>query len=1135
MSQTHSPSVYPRHDIHKFRDLKPKLARDNWVIWKRELLGIVRERGLYANVLGTDILPSTSNQVTTMIGSIPHVGTTPLSQLINEWNDCNNITYNQIMLCVSPELQTAMDITDIASEAWKILVRKFESSDPSKISIVRTRYKNHHMTEGQSVVTYITTMKDFKNQLERMGEKIADSTHTATLLRNVPESWRPISQTIRMITRKPDEIEERLKAHEADLNALEISVQAGTAFAAQTKPTKTPPRPYPQNPPPLRPPYDPRQYPQNPPPLHSQYNPRQYPQNPPPQRPQHNPHAFTQNLPPHHFFNNPYHPHQPHNMQGPIYCNNCSRPGHPASRCYAQGGGLAGQMPWRYNGGINNRNIPIPAARPNQPPPPQYPNPPANKPTTGPPAHLAEETKGFIMIASTIMPPITEHISIAMTQNPQNHTWLIDSAASSHLSGNNSLFLDMKDTPPVTILTASGDTFIANQKGTINIRIASDPSLGLPDVPITLIDVIYTPKLSANLLSVGRMTSTDINVSFDKDSFTLTHQGQTLARGSRADNLYTFSAYAATREPTETGYYSNKPNDITLWHHRLAHAGFSTLEAMRRLNTADGYNPKINQGPTSPCFDCLYGKQTRAPFQKIEKTPDNIGDIIVSDICGPFELSMGGYKYFITWLELATRLGTVDFLKDKECHTITNSFRKFMAWLLRQKNANIKTVRTNNRGEYTGREFNDLCGKLGIIHETTSPHTPEHNGIAERYNRTLQDGALTLQHDSGLTNRFWVSAIHTVNFIKNRILHRRLGLSPYEAFWGKKPNIDWLRTYGCKCWALIPKATRCKGQFKSIEGTFVGYFDDSKAYKVWIAKTHTVMKVRDAIFDESNHIEQITIHSTNEDDLPNLWITEPPITAVISAFPTPDEWINEKEPTDYQDSELTSPPTTEAPDSPKTVTPEPEPDIQTDTNRNNPSQHAPKDFEHGPWLDPNNDSYGRGRRHHALYAATDAIVNGMADLEQVETALITLEQDEPTNYREATRSIDAKKWQESMREEYDTLTGYHTWTLVPRPANTNIVGCRWTYCVKRDNQGQVDKFKSRLVAQGFSQIPRHNFNETYSPTLRFTCIRFILALASRYNLELRHVDIKGAYLNGKLEDHVYMRQPEGFTEKAQSI
>ena len=110
------------------------------------------------------------------------------------------------------------------------------------------------------------------------------------------------------------------------------------------------------------------------------------------------------------------------------------------------------------------------------------------------------------------------------------------------------------------------------------------------------------------------------------------------------------------------------------------------------------------------------------------------------------------------------------------------------------------------------------------------------------------------------------------------------------------------------------------------------------------------------------------------------------------------------------------------------------------------------------------------------------------------------------------------------------LMGYNTWELVEKPPNTNIVGCRWTYHVKHDNLGQTNSLKSRLVAQGFSQVSGLDFNETYSPTIRFTSIRLILALACRYNLELRHIDIKGAYLNSVLEEDVYMKQPEGFVE-----
>ena len=171
-----------KHDIHKSRDIRPKLRNDNWISWKRELLATARDQGLHGTITGRDIMPTKLN--TSSIST----RNTPIVQLINKWDDRNNIAYNQILLCISPELQTAINDTEEAAKAWQILTNKFESNDPSKISIVHTKYENYHMTEGQSVSSYLTTMKEFKNQLGRMGEPIAPSTHAATILRNLPES-----------------------------------------------------------------------------------------------------------------------------------------------------------------------------------------------------------------------------------------------------------------------------------------------------------------------------------------------------------------------------------------------------------------------------------------------------------------------------------------------------------------------------------------------------------------------------------------------------------------------------------------------------------------------------------------------------------------------------------------------------------------------------------------------------------------------------------------------------------------------------------------------------------------------------------------------------------------------------------
>ena len=110
-------------------------------------------------------------------------------------------------------------------------------------------------------------------------------------------------------------------------------------------------------------------------------------------------------------------------------------------------------------------------------------------------------------------------------------------------------------------------------------------------------------------------------------------------------------------------------------------------------------------------------------------------------------------------------------------------------------------------------------------------------------------------------------------------------------------------------------------------------------------------------------------------------------------------------------------------------------------------ESAPKDFEKGPWLDPSNTSYGRGKRRAALMAEISNIANGFSELEQTKSAFIVLAEDELANYKATMNSPEAKKWQVACRNEYNILTGYNTWTLVDKPPNINLVGSRWTFRV----------------------------------------------------------------------------------------
>jgi len=347
-------------------------------------------------------------------------------------------------------------------------------------------------------------------------------------------------------------------------------------------------------------------------------------------------------------------------------------------------------------------------------------------------AHITEVTAPKVIIST--------YISMLSSIENKSHTWLLDSAASSHICGNIKLFMAIHEVPPISIDTASGESFTARYRGTVCITLQSDPSLNIPDLPLKLVEVIYVPNLNANLLSVGKMTNANVDVIFSKDSSSLTMDDVTLARGPKIHNLFTFMA----RPTEETIKYSPDTMDINLWHHRLTHMSHSTIERMARENTVIGLPSNLKNDKQILCTDCPYGKQTQAPFNGTEELPANIGDIVSSDICGPFETSIGGFKYLITWIDLSSRYSSVDFLKTKDSNTVTGSFKKYSTWIKRQKGTDIKRIRTDNGGEYIGKEFTDACTQMGIIHETTAPYTSEHNGIAERYNRTLQEGALTL-------------------------------------------------------------------------------------------------------------------------------------------------------------------------------------------------------------------------------------------------------------------------------------------------------------------------------------------------------------------------------------------------------
>lgn len=142
-------------------------------------------------------------------------------------------------------------------------------------------------------------------------------------------------------------------------------------------------------------------------------------------------------------------------------------------------------------------------------------------------------------------------------------------------------------------------------------------------------------------------------------------------------------------------------------------------------------------------------------------------------------------------------------------------------------------------------------------------------------------------------------------------------------------------------------------------------------------------------------------------------------------------------------------------------------------------------------------------------------------------------ENDPRTYVEAMSTPKAPFWKEDINSEMESILQSHTWELVDLPSGDKPLGCKWIFKKKFKADGSIDKYKARLVAKGFRQTKGHDYFDTYSPVTKITSIRILIAIAALYNMKIHQMDVKTTFLNGELEEEIYMEQPEGFVVSGQ--
>ena len=154
----------------------------------------------------------------------------------------------------------------------------------------------------------------------------------------------------------------------------------------------------------------------------------------------------------------------------------------------------------------------------------------------------------------------------------------------------------------------------------------------------------------------------------------------------------------------------------------------------------------------------------------------------------------------------------------------------------------------------------------------------------------------------------------------------------------------------------------------------------------------------------------------------------------------------------------------------------------------------------------------------------------LADIE-CEFLLLALN-DKPIKFQEASKLV---QWRKACTDEIDSIEENETWVLVDKPAGVKVIGLKWIFKIKRNADGSINKYKSRLVAKGYVQEHGIDFEEVFAPVARIETIRLLFGFAAINGWEIHHLDVKTAFLHGELTKDVYVSQPEGFEKKGEEL
>ena len=722
----------------------------------------------------------------------------------------------------------------------------------------------------------------------------------------------------------------------------------------------------------------------------------------------------------------------------------------------------------------------------------------------------------------------TSNVEIAMNitcskQITNQNSWYIDSGCTQHMTNDKTKLFRIRSTNTKVVGPISKESKEVSQEGDCRVRcVGEDEEI----LDVRLEKVLFVQDIRRNLISVKNLCQKGAKVEFEGESVRVTLNDRVIMRGNRDETgLFAVKEETTTNHNEETQDESVEENDevdddegrvedievnnvniLQQWHERLGHLSYHQIIKLNETNKLEGLT-KEELKKKIDCDSCEKGKKTTKKFKKInEIRTKERGEIIHSDICGPITPStIGGNRYFISFIDDFTRKSWIFIIKSKD--QALNKFKELNKLFINQYNINIKSLVSDGGGEYLSNEFKEYLEEEGIIHRITPPYTPERNGVAERYNRTIIEKVRSMLAAKKVDKSFWGEAANTANQLRNYSPTSLKANCPEQEFSANKPNLNNLRVFGSRVLIKNKKKSLKKLDDKTKEGMFLGYNEENKTFRVWDIERKEVISSRDVTVKESEIINQSKPDKDEDEDDDSIYFE-----LDVGEVKVDDE-------------------RKEGDDQPRGDIPEEKEEgirdfvVLIDTlNDNNKDKRKIEviDLEEEEDVEEVSDDDNQNNLRRSTRDKTETKQFGKVLMYLAE------EQDKvPINYHQMLKSEEREKWLESTQQELNSLTMMNTWTVIDRKERQPTITAKWLWKIKYLPTGQIDKFKTRMVARGYTQKKGINYEETFAPVVRFETLRYLLAYSVKHKLAVHHMDVETAFLNGNLEEEIFMEIPEG--------